>query len=613
MAPRGTALLCLVLCLGQRSQAQEGAFPKPRISAVPGSVIALNETVKILCWGIPEAYLFQLEIWGNSEYRVVAKTLGIQDGVFTITHRNISSAGTYSCRYRRGFKWSELSEGLELVVTGLYHQPSLSANQSPKVMLGENVTLHCVSAQSPFDKFSLTKEGGANLPQHQNGGHQAAFTLGPVNSSFSGSYRCYGWYNSSPYVWSAPSDALEIVVADPTDQDYTTENLIRMGAAGLVLVVLLAILAGEWHSCRVPHKGEYTTESQLSKSRGNWLWTLPTISCVSLWPAGLGPHPAAHHRPGRISAMPSTLAALLCLGLCLSQRISTQEQTLLKPTIWAKPSSIISKGRPVAIWCQGTHEAVEYSLYFEGGLFASKKPKPTGMKNRVKFSILTMVLHTAGQYVCSYQNGELWSEPSDPLDLIMTGMYDTPTLSVHPSPEVVSGENVTFHCQIETGTSTFFLLKEERPRHPQRRYRNIQGEFPIGPVTTAHSGTYRCFGSYNNYAWSSPSEPVKLLVTGEIGDTSPAPTEPTTSPGDTWDLYPSATKTGFQKDLALWDHTAQNLVRLGLAALVLVALVWLLVEDRLSRKRTWEGPSRASGWERRRFRTQRSFNKDQES
>lgn len=39
--------------------------------------------------------------------------------------------------------------------------------------------------------------------------------------------------------------------------------------------------------------------------------------------------------------------------------------------------------------------------------------------------------------------------------------------------------------------------------------------FLLGPVSTAHRGTYRCFGSYNNHAWSFPSEPMRLLVTGE--------------------------------------------------------------------------------------------------
>lgn len=63
-------------------------------------------------------------------------------------------------------------------------------------------------------------------------------------------------------------------------------------------------------------------------------------------------------------------------------------------------------------------------------------------------------------------------------------------------------------------------------------------------------------------------------------------------------------------DPALRNYAIQNLLRIGLAFLVLVALVWLLAEDWLHRKRTQEGTSRASSLEcRRRFRTQRSLDK----
>nr|XP_012419447.1 PREDICTED: natural cytotoxicity triggering receptor 1 isoform X4 [Odobenus rosmarus divergens] len=172
-------------------------------------------------------------------------------------------------------------------------------------------------------------------------------------------------------------------------------------------------------------------------------------------------------------------------------------------------------------------------------------------------------------------------------------MYDTPTLSVHPGPEVTSGKNVTFYCQLGTATNKFFLLKEGRSGRPQHRYGNTQVEFPMGPVTTAHRGTYRCFGSYNNHAWSFPSEPVKLLVTEDAGDTSLAPTEHTSF-----------------SDLGLWDHTAQNLLRIGLAFLVLVALMCLLAEDWLWRKRAQEKANGASSQERRRrFRTRRRLDK----
>ncbi|KAF6078765.1 natural cytotoxicity triggering receptor 1 [Phyllostomus discolor] len=191
----------------------------------------------------------------------------------------------------------------------------------------------------------------------------------------------------------------------------------------------------------------------------------------------------------------------------------------------------------------------------------------------------------------------------------LLGMYDTPTLSVHPGSKVIPGENVTFHCHLETGTSTFFLLKEGRLSSPQRRNGKFQAEFPMGPVTTAHSGTYRCFGSYNDFMWSFPSKTVVLLVTGDVGDTNLVPTGQPSS--DAWEPSLFTTEVvGFQEGRAIWDHRADTLLRVGLIFLVLVALVCLLAEDWLRGKTTEETANGASNQECRvRFRTQRALDK----
>ncbi|EDL75826.1 natural cytotoxicity triggering receptor 1 [Rattus norvegicus] len=306
-----------------------------------------------------------------------------------------------------------------------------------------------------------------------------------------------------------------------------------------------------------------------------------------------------------------TLTALLCLGLCLSQRINTEKQTLPKPIIWAKPSIMVTKGNSVNIWCQGAQSASEYQLYFEGSFFALERPKSSRSMNKVKFFISQMTSHTAGIYTCFYQSGELWSESSNPLKLVVTGLYDTPTLWVHPGPEVTLGENVTFSCHLKTATSKFFLLKERESNHIQHKYGNIQAEFPMGPVTRAHRGTYRCFGSYNDYAWSFPSEPVTLLITGEVENTSLAPTDPVSSL-DYWEFDLSTKESGLQKDSAFWDHTAQNLIRIGLACIIVMALVWLLAEDWLSRRKDHEKLNRLTSWECRGRRRMHRYHEEEQ-
>lgn len=123
------------------------------------------------------------------------------------SYHGSNRSGGYNGERKKNLAKSSLSS-----FSGFYNKPFLTADQGTLVMLGKNISLQCSSTHIAFDRFSLTKEGGAALSQNQTGGRQGDFILGPVNQSFSGNYRCYGWYSGSPYVWSAPSDALRLEV-----------------------------------------------------------------------------------------------------------------------------------------------------------------------------------------------------------------------------------------------------------------------------------------------------------------------------------------------------------------------------------------------------------------
>uniref|UniRef100_A0A8C4PUS1 Ig-like domain-containing protein n=1 Tax=Equus asinus asinus TaxID=83772 RepID=A0A8C4PUS1_EQUAS len=57
-----------VLCLGQVILTQEGALPRPSISAEPGSVILWGQPVTIVCRGPAEAETFRLLWVDDSNY-----------------------------------------------------------------------------------------------------------------------------------------------------------------------------------------------------------------------------------------------------------------------------------------------------------------------------------------------------------------------------------------------------------------------------------------------------------------------------------------------------------------------------------------------------------------
>nr|XP_048287729.1 leukocyte immunoglobulin-like receptor subfamily B member 5 [Myodes glareolus] len=152
-----------------------------------------------------------------------------------------------------------------------------------------------------------------------------------------------------------------------------------------------------------------------------------------------------------------------------------------------------------------------------------------------------------------YKNSTyMWSNPSDSLEIHITGeLHGTPSLSVHPSRRVSSGENVTLLCQSSHQRDSFFLSKEGTA-HSLWCLRSVlqdklyQAKFFMRNVTFAHGGTYKCYSSEDLYPYmlSYPSNLVKLVVSGSSDDPNSLSQEPILTFGECrwplfWELAPS--------------------------------------------------------------------------
>nr|XP_051684635.1 leukocyte immunoglobulin-like receptor subfamily B member 3 isoform X2 [Oryctolagus cuniculus] len=143
--------------------------------------------------------------------------------------------------------------------------------------------------------------------------------------------------------------------------------------------------------------------------------------------------------------MNPSFMVLLCLGE------TGRQGTLPRPILWAEPGSVIALGRPGTLWCQGTLEAQECRLYKEGIPEPWDRVMPLERRNKVKFSIPLMAEVYTGRYSCVCLSTAGWSEPSDALELRVSGAYSKPSLSALPSPVVTSGDNVTLQCRSQLG------------------------------------------------------------------------------------------------------------------------------------------------------------------
>uniref|UniRef100_A0A8C0KXC8 Leukocyte immunoglobulin-like receptor subfamily A member 6 n=1 Tax=Canis lupus dingo TaxID=286419 RepID=A0A8C0KXC8_CANLU len=228
--------------------------------------------------------------------------------------------------------------------------------------------------------------------------------------------------------------------------------------------------------------------------------------------------------------MTPALTVLLCLGESQGGEgiLCFLPGTLPKPTIWAEPGSVVPWEAPVTIWCQGSLKAQEYFLYKERYSGTWNRQPELEFKDKAKFSITHMTDVYAGQYHCYYRSTTAWSNPSDPLELVVTGvspLSPSPLLGISIVP---SGGNVTLQCVSWTGFHRFVLMKEGQRQlfwtrnSQQAPSMGFWALFPVGPVIPSLMWTFRCYGYYSNtpQEWSLPSDPLELLISGVLGKPS---------------------------------------------------------------------------------------------
>nr|VUX54806.1 Killer-cell immunoglobulin-like receptor [Macaca fascicularis] len=207
-----------------------------------------------------------------------------------------------------------------------------------------------------------------------------------------------------------------------------------------------------------------------------------------------------------------------------------------KPSLLALPGPLVKSGETVTLQCSSDmvfeHFFLHSEVNFEKPLHLVGELHSGG--SQANYSINSTTSDLAGTYRCYgsvTHSPYVLSAPSDPLDIVITGKYEKPSLSAQPGPTVQAGENVTLSCSSQNSFDMYHLSREGEARELSLSAvpsvnGTFQADFPLGPAT--HGGTYRCFGSFRTapYKWSDPSDPLPVSVTGNPSRSWPSPTEP---------------------------------------------------------------------------------------
>ncbi|XP_054444145.1 leukocyte immunoglobulin-like receptor subfamily A member 6 [Pteronotus mesoamericanus] len=192
------------------------------------------------------------------------------------------------------------------------------------------------------------------------------------------------------------------------------------------------------------------------------------------------------------------------------------------PSLAAQPSPVVASGGNVSLVCTSQSTSGPFHLLNEGGAQPPLRMEPEQRSNdgrwQAVFPVGPVSASHGGTYRCyashsSYPN--MWSHPSDPLHIEVTGVYREPSLQAQPGSLLLPGDSLTLRCHSEPGFDRFALTKDEGPTPPQRLDGQRSPDFPLGPLTRPHGGRYRCYSGHSlSYAWSAPSTPLDLLIAG---------------------------------------------------------------------------------------------------
>ncbi|XP_044792810.2 immunoglobulin superfamily member 1 isoform X3 [Bubalus bubalis] len=393
-------------------------------------------------------------------------------------------------------------------------KPELWAETNFPLAPWKNLTLWCRSPSGSTKEFVLLKDGTgwiATRPASEQ--VRAAFPLGALTQTHTGSYHCHSWEEMAV---SEPSEALELVGTDilpkpvisasPPIRGQELQIRCKGWLAGMGFALYKEGMQEPVQQLgAVGREAFFTIRRMEDKDEGNY-------SCRT----------HTEKRPFKWSEPSEPLELVI-------------KEMYPKPFFETWTSPVVTPGSRVTFNCSTPQQHMSFILYKDGSEVASSDSSWASLgASTAHFLIISVGIGDGGNYSCRYYDFAIWSEPSDPVELVVTEFYPKPTLLAHPGPVVLPGKNVTLRCQGAFQGMRFALLQEGTPGPLQ--FRSASGnsaDFLLHTVGAEDSGNYSCvyFETTMSNRGSYLSKPLMIWVT----DKPPKPSL-SASPGTVFKL-----------------------------------------------------------------------------
>ncbi|XP_054850081.1 leukocyte immunoglobulin-like receptor subfamily A member 3 [Eublepharis macularius] len=356
-------------------------------------------------------------------------------------------------------------------------KPTIDLDPRKGVTLGGKITIYCErlhERRDPNMSFYLQRPGNQTPDVlMQPRGDKDEFFISNASWEHRGRYSCTSYYLSSisgnPVI-SEPSDPVELMIIDA---DLPRPNIAvspsRMALEDSKIIILC--------------------------------WTNILSKIFYLHHRILGRNLRSVKPEGNLAKFPITMSWDFAPD---------------RPTISLSPNKGITIGENVTIHCQHDNQDRQFCLQKPGDQLMDECTETKATWG--KFLISNVNREHAGRYRCKYNYSHRISDPSEPVELLITDPdLPRPNISVIPNRMAFVGSNITIQCSTKGSSKTFYLHKDGGQIEPQLM--ESDGEtatFSIVNINQSHGGMYKC--SYRRPSGSSISSETSEAMDLQVVD-----------------------------------------------------------------------------------------------